>query len=323
MRPFVYRRATSLAEGAGEGVRAMGGGTDLVPLLRDGRIAPASLVDVTRVADADARRIDVDGDGRLRLGALVTLADLASDAIVREGYAALAEAAASSATPQIRNVATIAGNLCQWNRCWYFRAGVPCHLTGGDDCPAVAGDHRYHAIFGDGPCVAVHPSDPAVALLALGASVQVEGPGGLRTMPLSEFLHAPAGSPEQASLGAGEVVSAVLVPPSGGRRSVYEKAMDRAAWAFALVSAAVVLQVRDGVVADAAVTLGGVAGVPWQASSAEAELRGQELTPAVVRRAAAQATLGARPLRENAYKVDLCQGVVRSALTRLLADGRG
>jgi xanthine dehydrogenase YagS FAD-binding subunit len=318
VKAFAYRRAETLEEAAGGTGRPLGGGTDLLPLMKERLLSPESVVDLTRVAEAGASAIAALPDGGLRLGGLVTLAELARDARVVSGYAALAEAAASSATPQIRNTATLAGNLCQWNRCWYFRSGIPCHLSGASDCPAVRGDNRYHALFGDGPCVAVHPSDPAVALAAFGAVVEVVGRSGTRDVPLAEFLHpARPGSPEQAALARGELVAGVRLPGARERTSAYAKAMDRKAWAFALVSAAVVVGLRNGTVEEADVVLGGVAGVPWRADAVVRRLRGRPLSAETVRQAAAAAAEGARPLAHNGYKLDLACAVVRSALARL------
>ena len=319
MKAFEYDRAASLPAGAAAaagGARLLAGGTDLVPLMKDRLLSPERLVDVSRAAAGPA--IAPREDGGLRLDALCTLADLASDDRVRRDYPALAEAAAASATPQIRNMATVGGNLCQWNRCWYFRSGVPCHLNGGHDCPAARGDNRYHALWTDGPCVAVHPSDPAVALAAYGAEVEVTGAAGLRRVPVTDFLRAPApGSPEQAALEAGEAVSGVYLGASNGRLGAYEKAMDRHAWAFALVSVAVVLSMRAGVVTNADVVVGGVAAVPRRADQAGAALKGRPLTAEVAAEAADAAVSGARPLSHNGYKVPLVKALVRSALDRL------
>lgn len=322
MKPFAYRRSMALGGAREGGARPLAGGTDLLPLLKQGLVAADTLVDVASAPDPRARSVERLAGGGLRLGALVTLAEVARHPEVRRECAALAEAAAASATPQIRNVATVGGNLCQWNRCWYFRSGVACRVTGGDDCPARVGDHRHHAIFEPGACIAVHPSDPAVALAALGARVEVQGPdGSVRTTAIQSFLRpVEPGSPEQAALGPGEVVWAVVVPgPTQRRRSAYEKAMDRRAWAFALVSAAVVVREEaDGTVADASIALGAVAAVPWRAEAAAAVLRGRKLTAELAQEAAARAVDGATPLPGNAYKVPLAIGLVRAALARLL-----
>lgn len=316
MKAFEYARASTLSAGgaaAAAGARLLAGGTDLVPLMKDRLISPDRIVDIS--AAGSPRHIASVPGGGLRLDALCTLAELASDEGVGRDYPALAESAASAATPQLRNVATLGGNLCQWNRCWYFRGGIPCHLTGGEDCPAAHGDNRHHALWADGPCVAVHPSDPAVALVAYGAEVEVNGS---RRVPLGAFLRAPRpGSAEQTALEPGELVTAVWLGASNGRIAAYEKAMDRRAWAFALASVAAVLELRGGVVVHAEVVLGGVAAVPRRSDSAAAVLKGRPLSAEVAVEAADAAVAGARPLAHNGYKVPLLRALVRSVLDRL------
>jgi len=317
VKAFTYARATTAAEGvaaAASGARLLAGGTDLLPLMKARLLSPDHVVDISRLGEGwDA--VAEAPDGGLRIGACCTLAQVAAQPRIRAEYAALAEAAASAGSPQIRNTATLGGNLCQWNRCWYFRGGIPCHLSGGDGCPAAQGDNRHHAIFRDGPCVAVHPSDPAVALLALGADVELVGPSGPRRLPLAEFLRAPRpGDPDPTQRLPGEVVAAVTLPPACASRSAYHKAMDRQAWAFALVSAAVVLQVSGGVVTEAAVVLGGVAPLPYRAAAAEDYLRGRRLTAPVAAEAAAAGLEAAQPLAGNGYKVALAAAVFVAAL---------
>jgi xanthine dehydrogenase YagS FAD-binding subunit len=325
VRAFSYERAVSLAEGGravAGGARALAGGTDLVPLMKDRLFSPERVVDLSAL-DGELRAVTRTPDGGLALGALVTLAELARSEPVRREYAALAQAAASAASPQLRNVATLGGNLCQWNRCWYFRGGVPCHLSGGDSCPALAGDHRFHAVFRDGPCIAVHPSDPAVPLLAFGARVRVHGPSGRREVPLAAFLRAPRpGSPEQAELAPGELVEAVLLPPADGP-SLFHKAMERRVWAFALASVAAVVRVADGRVERAAIALGGLAGVPRAAAEASRSLVGAAwpLGEDEAERAAEWALRGADPPPLAAYKVDLARRLVRAVLLELAGRG--
>ncbi len=325
VKPFAYERALSIQESMGSlaaGARVLAGGTDMVPLMRQRLVDPDRLVDLTAVGGAP-REVSPHAGGGLRLGALLTLAALAGDDTLRRDYSALAQAVAGAASAQIRNVATLGGSLCQWNRCWYFRAGIPCLLHGGDACPAVPGDHRFHAIFRDGPCIAVHPSDPAVALLALGARVEVTGPDGARSLDLGAFLLPPGpGRPEQTVLEPSEVVTAVLLPAPAGP-SVFRKAMDRAAWAFALVSVAVSVTVEGGRVVRAAIALGGVAGVPRAATAAAESLRGRALDVDAAARAADLAVEGADPLHGTAYKVDLTRRLVRTALLEIAGAPSG
>jgi xanthine dehydrogenase YagS FAD-binding subunit len=217
-------------------------------------------------------------------------------------------------------MATLGGNLLQRPRCWYFRNKLThCLRKGGRQCFAFRGENKYHAILGGGPCYIVHPSDPAVALLALDASVVVAGPRGGRTVPLAAFYLLPKqDAHNETALAADELLTEVVIPvPVAGARSAYVKVAERQAWDFALVSAAVRLTLEGGTVRSVRVALGGVAPVPWRAADAEEALLGQPLSKETIARAAAAATEGARPLAQNAYKVELAQGVVRQALQSL------
>lgn len=316
MRPFAYARAADAAEARRllrEGARPLAGGTDLLTVLKAGLEAPAVLVDVRGVPELAGA--SPTPDGGLRLGALTTLAELASDPRVRAAYPALAEAARWAATPQLRNQGTLGGNLLQQPRCWYYRNGVrDCVLLGGERCPCVDGENAYHALFANERCAAVHPSDPAVALVAYGASVVIEGPASRRLLAVEDLFAPPEpGRPRLHGLEPEDLLVEVVLPPAPrGSRSGFRKAMNRAVWAFALVSAAVVLVPdADGTVADARVVLGGVAYRPWRAEAAERVLVGSRMTDDVIRRAADAALEGARPLAGNAYKVDLARGVLR------------
>lgn len=322
MRPFDYVRPASLGEaiglldGDGDAARPLAGGTDLLTLMKHEISTPGLLVDLKRLPELDDR-IAPTADGRLGIGALVTLSQLESDPLLAGPYAALAEAAAQAATPQLRNMATIGGNLLQRPRCWYFRSQhVDCWLKGGSDCPAREGENQFHALFGAGPCVAVHPSDLATALLALGASVEVTGVNGARSVPVDALFVLPEdGRRRENLLEPGEIISAVELPPvSQATRSAYLKAMDRKAWAFALVAAGVRLTVENGVINDARVALGGVAPTPWRAQRAEAVLAGSRPSPDLFAEAARVALEGATPLAHNGYKVPLLTALVRNAL---------
>jgi xanthine dehydrogenase YagS FAD-binding subunit len=319
VRPFSYRSAATLADalallGRDGAVRALAGGTDLLTLMKGDLAAPALLVDIKRAADLPSG-IEAGPDG-LRIGALATLADLETSPIVRAGAPALAEAAAVAATPQLRNMATIGGNLLQRPRCWYFRnRDVGCWLKGGDDCPARDGENQQHALFGGGPCYAVHPSDLVPALVALDAELSLRGPRGERTIPLAELFALPEeGRRSETRLGDDELIVSIRVPAAAGR-STYLKAMDRAVWAFALVGVAAAVRVEAGRVAEVRVVLGGVAPIPWRAVAAEELLRGAEPSAELIGRAAEAALEGARPLAKNGYKVELGRALVRRALT--------
>jgi len=321
MRPFDYIRPQSMTEaialldGDGERSRFLAGGTDLLTLMKPEISTPDRLIDIKRLPELDSR-IEPAGDG-LRIGALATLAQIEEAPLLRGPYAALAEAAALAASPQLRNMATIGGNLLQRPRCWYYRLPhVQCWLKGGDDCPAREGENQYHALFGESPCVAVHPSDLATALLALGASVEVTGAGGPRSVPLDRFFALPEEDRRtENTLGPGDVITAISLPAApSNTRSTYLKAMDRKVWAFALVGVGVRLSIESGVISDARFALGGVAPIPWRAQRAEALLTGARPEPDLFRQAAAVALEGATPLAHNGYKVPLLAALIRDAL---------
>ncbi len=316
MQPFDYRRPTgldaALAEAAQPGAVLLAGGTDLLPLWKQGIAAPAVVVDIGRLPLA---AITARDDG-LEIGAGARLADVARHPDVR-GLPALAEAILASAVPQIRNRATVGGNLLQRPRCAYFRTpGLPCNKRQpGSGCGARDGDHRRHAIFGASrQCVAAHASDLAVALVALDARLSLAGPGGARTLPVEALFRPPGDRPERdTTLAAGEMILSVTVPR---RRwsSRYLKVRDRAAFDFALVSAAVALAVEDGAIRAARVVAGGVAPMPWRLAACEAALVGARADAEALRAAAAMAGDGAQPLPGNAFKVELLCRLVGRAL---------
>ena len=252
------------------------------------------------------------------LGALVTLAEIEEHPAVRRSYAALAEAARSVGSPQIRNVGTIGGNLCQRPRCWYYRdEGILCIKKGGSKCYAAEGKNKYNAILGGGPSYIVHPSDCAPALLALNARVTIAGPGGkTRQVPLEEFFVLPRVNVFRENiLQPNEIVTMVEVPtPAPGTRSAYLKFKERDSMDWALSSVGAALTMRNGVVGDARVVLGGVAPIPWRSKEAEAVLRGKAVTPALADQAAEAALADAKPLADNGYKVPLTKVLIRRAL---------
>jgi xanthine dehydrogenase YagS FAD-binding subunit len=231
----------------------------------------------------------------------------------------LAEAAEAVATPQIRNVGTLAGNVCQRPWCWYYRNGFPCYKAGGNQCFSFAGENQFHAIFGGGPSYIVHPSDTAPALVALGATFRVVGPGGERTVPASEFFALPRQNPAKENvLADDEVLASVQLPATrSGVRSTYRKVMDREAWTHALVSAAVVLEMQNDVCRSARIVLGGVAPIPWRLTEVEKLLAGQRITDSLLQKAGDAAVAGARPLSQNAYKVPLTRNLVRRTIGEL------
>jgi len=328
MQTFDYTSAASVDEAvkllgqtADGAIRPLAGGTDLLTLLKEEIATPAQLVDIKR-AHGLSREIRETAD-ELVLGALATLADLETHPLVQADYPALASAAALAATPQLRNMATLGGNLLQRPRCWYFRnARVNCWLKGGPDCPARDGENRLHALFGGGPCYAVHPSDLATVLLAFDASVDLQGGQGARTVRLSEFFTLPSEHHRsETAVHSDEILLAVRVPKSAAgmaMRSVYLKAMDRKVWAFALVGVAAALRLDGGRVADARLVLSGVAPIPWRSHAAEQILVGEQLKPVLFDRAAKAALADAQPLHHNAYKVPLAQALIRRALEQVV-----
>jgi xanthine dehydrogenase YagS FAD-binding subunit len=307
----------------GTRAKLLGGGTDLLGLMKD-RVTgpempmPEVLVNVKTIPAL--RRIDVDGEGGLTVGAAATLGELESHPVVSERFAALAQAAASVATTQIRAVGTVGGNLCQRPWCWYFRhPQFVCFKRGGRQCFAIPGHHRtYFSVTNLGICVMAHPSDLAPALIALDAAIRVIGPSGERRMPVERFFLGPR-SVSETVLGPADLVAAVEVPaPAPGTRSVFVKHRARNTWDFALAQAAVTVRQEGPHVVDARIALGGVAPFPYRSPAAEDLLRGTVPTEASVA-AAAEIALGkARPLTTNAYKVDLAQALVRRALTAIL-----
>jgi xanthine dehydrogenase YagS FAD-binding subunit len=326
LRPFRYERPRD--EGgavavlaATPGAKFLGGGTNLVDLMRLGVESPELLVDVTRLP---YDRIEATADGGLRIGAGVRNSDLAADERVRTHYPALAEALLAGASGQLRNLATTGGNLLQRTRCAYFQdVTKPCNKREpGTGCPAREGEHRNLAIIGHSEhCVATHPSDLAVALAAFDAIVRVVGPAGERAIPLVDFHRLPGDLPQnETQLERDELIVAVDVPALPvAARSRYRKVRDRASFSFALVSVAAALEVVDGEVRDVRIAFGGLAHKPWRAYAAEDALRGSSADEESFRRAAEAELAQAEPLRDNGYKVALA----RNTLVRTLVELAG
>jgi xanthine dehydrogenase YagS FAD-binding subunit len=329
VKPYAYARAGSVEEAAElyaahPGARYLGGGTNLIDLMKLGVEEPAALVDVSRLP---LDTVDELPDGSLRAGATVRNSDLAAHPLVRDRYPVLSRALLAGASGQLRNAATTGGNLLQRTRCPYFQdTGKPCNKrTPGSGCGARDGVHRDHAVLGHSPqCVATHPSDMAVALAALDADVELYGADGPRTVPVAEFHRLPGDHPEQDTvLRPGELVTGVLLPAAAaGLPSLYRKARDRASYAFALASVAAVLGVEDGVVRHVGLAFGGLAHRPWRARRAEEALLGAAPTTAAFERAADLELAAAQPLRDNAYKVGLARNLAVDALERLARAAR-
>ncbi len=320
MEKFSYVNATSLEQvtsllsdsGWGE-VMVIAGGTDLLGELKEYIETPKTLINLKTLPGMDS--ISADGSG-LKIGALATVADIAMYPEIQNHYTVLAQAAGSVATPQIRNVGTLGGNLCQRPRCWYYRdETVDCLKKGGELCYAIEGLSKYHAILGGDPVYIVHPSDIAPALIALGASLKIVGPEGEKTMSVEEFFTLPATNPYRENvLEPNEIVVEVQVPhPKSNAKSFYLKAREKGAPDFALASVAGVFEMEGNTCQAASIVLGGVAPAPWRSTEAEAALTGKMITESVSMQAGEDAVKDAQPLNDNAYKVTLTRNLISRA----------
>jgi xanthine dehydrogenase YagS FAD-binding subunit len=317
VRPLSYVRATGVdgaiaAVSAHPGSAFLAGGTTEVDLIRLGVTQPDLLVDINDLPLAEIE--DMPGGG-LRLGALARMSDVARDPRVVRDYPGMSQALLLGASEQLRNMATMGGNLCQGVRCAYFRDGVsPCNKRApGSGCSALDGMNRGHAILGTSEhCIATHPSDVAVALVALDAVVHTIGPDGTRTIPIDDFYLLPGDTPQREHpLAHGELIAAIEVPALGiTRGSIYAKFRDRQSYEFALVSVFAALDVQDGLISDVRLALGGVGTKPWRARAAEAELRGRPATPATFAAAAEAELSPAVPRAQNAFKIPLAQRAI-------------
>jgi xanthine dehydrogenase YagS FAD-binding subunit len=305
-----------LATGGNGEIRALAGGTDLLTLMKADIVEPCQLVDVKRLDELPGG-IEETGNGGVSLGALTTLAEIEKSDLLQSRYPLLTQAAGLAATPQLRNMATLGGNLLQRPRCWYYRSHhFHCWLQGGDECQAREGQNQFHALYGDSPCVAVHPSDLAGALLAVDAEVYLRGASGERRLPLVNFFAQPTEDRRrETTLHGDELIVSIhlpALPPS--TTSIYLKAMDRKVWAFALVGVAAVLGLEGERIAHARLVLNGVAPIPWRAEAAERALIGERSGAAIFDRAADLALQDAVPLAHNGYKVPLTRQLIRRAL---------
>ena len=308
--------ASQQARAAGHQPVFVGGGSDALALIKDRIIAPDVIVSLKSIRGLDTIAASRAG---VTIGGMTTLATLARDSRLRREFTVLAEAAEVVATPQIRNVATIAGNVCQRPWCWYYRNGFPCYKAGGTQCFSAAGENQFHAIFGGGPSYIVHPSDTAPALVALDATFRIAGPAGDRTVPAGDFFVLPrTDAAHENVLGNDDVLASIQVPAmKTGTRSAYAKVMDREAWTHALVSAAIVVEMEGPTCRRARVVLGGVAPIPWRLPEVEKLLTGQSITPALAEKAGEVAVAGARPLRQNAYKIPMTRGLLRRTILQV------
>ncbi len=317
---FEYIRAGSSAQavallhdGAGDAL-AIAGGTDLLAEVKEGIVSPAALVSLAEIPELQGIELDSNG---LTIGAAATLAEIESRPEIARDYPLLSQAVSSVATPQVRNVGTIGGNLCQRPRCWYYRSTLfDCRKKGGSICFAVEGESKYHAIIGATDCHIVHPSDVAVALVSLNADVALIGPEGRRKLNIVDFFHDGAADVSSENvLSPGEIVESVRIPaPVDSQRSAYIKAKERPAMDFALSSVAAVLDIRDDTIQGARITLGGVAPLPYAARQAEDMLTGRRVDEVDSGAVGRHAVADARPLRDNHYKVRMTASIVSRAI---------
>lgn len=320
MKPFEFRHAASVSDAidaAAAGARYFAGGTNLLDLMKTGVEAPPALIDIGRIG---LDRIEPTAAGGVLIGAAASNSAVANHRLIRARYPVLSQAILSGATTQLRNMATAGGNLMQRTRCPYFMdpAFGQCNKRApGSGCAALGGFNREHALFStDDRCVAVHPSDMAVALAALDAAVHVQGPAGARLIPIADF-YTGARPERDNTVALGELITGIELPPTSfAENSWYLKVRDRHSYAFALVSVAAGVELADGVIASAAVALGGVAALPWRVAAAEDALVGRRPGDAVFRRAAELLMAGATPLSQNGFKIDLGKHSVVRALQR-------
>ena len=325
MPPFQYTEAQSVDEAVAllsrPGAVAMGGGTDLLPQVKDGVVPAGQLVGLAAIPGMSAIAETADG---LTIGAAATIADVAAHPTIRRRYAVLAEAAGGLATPQIRNEGTIGGNLNQRPRCWYYRSPlIPCLKKGGDRCYALAGNTRLLCVTGGDRCYIVHPSDTGVALSALDARLETVGPNGGRELAMGQFFAGPGRDMLRENiLEPGELITRILLPNDAPERSVYLKVRERESGDFALVSVAAALSLDDdgSTIRQARIALGGVAPVPYRAAEVEDYLTGRPIADVDPSEAAALALPNATPLPQNGYKLPMSRNTVKRALTVLLAN---
>jgi len=323
--PSSVRDASELLADTTRRALPIAGGVDLLGELKERLVEPDLLVNLKSIRELDSIRFD--SDGTLRLGALATLSAVAGHERIRRDYPAIAQAAASVGSPEIRNVGTVGGNLCQRPRCFYYRSALhKCLKKGGDVCFTTLGNSRYHAVLGGGPSYIVHPSDLAPALVACEARILIAAPSGRKDVPLQTFYVLPSVRLDHETiLRAGEIVTEVVVPATSsaaaGARSLFLKIREKESFDFALASVAASLKFDGETCRSARIVLGGVAPVPWRSEEAEREVAGRSIDVPVAGRAAEAALRNAAPLPHNGYKVPLATALVRRALLSLSEQG--
>lgn len=318
-KPKTLREASQLLGGSWKEVLPFAGGTDVLGLMKDEIETPQRLVNLKSIPELDKIKY-IPGKG-LRIGALVTITEIAEHALIKEKYPILAEAAKEVASPQLRNQGTIAGNICQRPRCWYFRGNFDCLRKGGDLCFAVDGENKYHCIIGGGPCYIVHPSDTAVALLALNANVIIFSGKKSFQLPLRDFFVLPEKDVNRENtLKPGDIVTEIQIPDvSTNMRSGFLKFKERGVWDFAVVSVAAVIQKNGNTIESGSVVLGGVAPIPWLEENVNARLTGIAINGNYIEKLVTETLRDAEPLDQNSYKLTLARNLIKRLFTRLSA----
>ncbi len=318
---FSYVRPQTLKEAFkhldAESVRLHAGGTDLLGCLHDQVFSASKVISLSALNDLGG--ISRKSNGSYRLGALLPVAELAAHEDIQRQFPALSQAAASVASPQLRQQGTLGGNLCQKPRCWYYRGEFDCLRKGGPTCYAYKGQNQFHCVLGGSGCYIVHPSDTACALVALNAQVEIQSPGGKRTVAAEDFHVLPEDDfLKETVLEDQEILTAVMLPaPPQGQRSSYRKVRARQSWDFAVAGCALALTFEGDRVRQARIALSGAAPVPWRVQEAEAELTDRPLNADTAAKAAAAAMAKAKPLEHNGYKIELFKGLIEEELLKL------
>lgn len=317
VKPKTFKEAGNILLKESGTAMPYSGGTDLLGLIKDKILRPQKLVDLKSVKGNDGIEF-IEGEG-LKIGAMVRIAEIAESEIIKSRFPILSEAANEVTSPQIKNMGTLGGNLCQRPRCFYFRGDFDCIRKGGNTCYAYDGNNKYHCIIGGGPCYIVHPSDIAVALLALSAKLVIYRKGEMKEIPLSEFFVLPDENYLYENiLKAGEFITGVIIPETpSGTKSSYIKIKERGAWDFAIVSVGAVIETNGDIIRKSRIAFGGVAPKPWMDGNLNRVLSGMELTDSAIEYAAANTLMDAEPLSMNNYKVILTRNLIKKLLTDL------
>ncbi len=324
MKPFVLHQPRDIKEASALTFKKpwhqavlFAGGTDVLGLLKDGIEAPQEVVNLKNIPGMDEIKFS-EKDG-LRIGALVKIAEIAEHPEINKHFSALAIAAKETASPQLRNIGTVGGNLCQRPRCWYFRGDFDCLRKGGDTCFAVDGENKYHCVIGGGPCFIVHPSDLSVALLALDAEITISWKNGSKKVPIGEFFVLPEENLFRENiLKPGEIVTEIFVPFQGDSwKSGYIKFKERDVWDFAVVSVAASLKIKDSKIVDGKVAFGGVAPKPWEEKTVNEMLKGLSVTEAQLETLKKQVLKNADPMEQNGFKIPLTRNLFKRLVLQL------